>query len=82
MRRYIEHLQKKPEHVRRRILFIAAPLFTFLIATAWLSAEKIPSSPDNAAAVKAAAPSEIFEGDLKSAWGGLKGGIMKVFQGK
>ncbi|MEK7662367.1 MAG: hypothetical protein AAB355_02660 [Patescibacteria group bacterium] len=82
MKKYIEHLQKKPEHVRRKILIILVPVFTIIIASSWLSIKKLSPSSGNVAAVRAAAPSEIFGGDLKSIWGSLKEGIIRVFQGK
>ena len=47
-----------------------------------MSVKNAPPSSGNTAAARAAAPSEIFGGDVKTIFGSLKGGILKIFQGR
>lgn len=44
MKKYIEALKQKPEHIRRRFSYIFASIFTILILLGWIISHNFDSS--------------------------------------
>ncbi|MBX4215500.1 hypothetical protein KW797_00970 [Candidatus Parcubacteria bacterium] len=75
MRKYIAHLHKKPEHVRRRMLYVIAPALTFLIAAGWLSSltPDAPKAKSSAVTVvEQVSPSALAKEDSITLWEGVR----------
>ncbi|MEK7558503.1 MAG: hypothetical protein AAB507_01605, partial [Patescibacteria group bacterium] len=71
----IEHLRKKPEHIRKSILYVSAPLITLIIASLWFfsgsyGGNKEVTTIERASSLQVA-PKEIFSQDLLKFFSGI-----------
>lgn len=75
----IENIQRKPEHIKRRILFVSVTFFMFVIVAAWVSTLKLASAkkdfPEGKEAI--ASPVSVFSGILSD---GLAAGVSELKQ--
>ena len=74
----IENLQKKPESVRRRVLFFSVMVTMFLIITIWVSTLKI-SSKDDQKVEASYTPVDIFNNLVKDSLSVPVAGVKEAF---
>lgn len=78
MIKYIEKLRRKPEHIRRRIVYIVAPAITLAIAALWFYSLGSASVAQTASVIEVG-PTAIIKDDSLNIWAKIKGEISKVF---
>ena len=82
MRKYVEHLHKKPEHIRRRILYATVPTLTLVVVMFWF-ASLTPDAPTRARTavvlIEEVAPSAIVREDSSTLWTGIRAEIADFF---
>ncbi len=81
MLNYIEKLQKKPEHIRRRILYIVVIIFMFIIITIWESTFSLRTSAQNVSVknkIEARSPTSVLVDGGKTFYADFMKGIDKI----
>ncbi|MEK7594009.1 MAG: hypothetical protein AAB471_02475 [Patescibacteria group bacterium] len=79
MMTFIEKLREKPEHIRKRILYVAVPTITFVIAVLWFFSLGSADLNQTAAVIEVG-PAAIIKDDSLNIWTQFKGGIRDVFK--
>lgn len=79
MQTFIENLRRKPEHVRWRVLYVAVPAITFVIAAIWFFSLGSADLAQTAAVIEVG-PGAIIKDDSLNIWSQFKGGIRDVFK--
>ena len=73
---YLESLRKKPEHVKRRVLYITAPFLTLIVVILWFFSAKVGGNFSSTASeldsLKKVSPKEIFSQDVVNIFDGIK----------
>ncbi len=81
MESFIKNLQRKPEHLRRRLLYIAAPALTALIALLWFFSQGIIKETGETTAPRLQLePSAIVKEDTALIWSRLKKEGQRIFE--
>lgn len=75
---FIEKLRGKPEHIRRRIVYVIVPVITLAIATLWFLSLGSASVAQTASVIEVG-PTEIIKDDSATIWAKLKGEISDIF---
>lgn len=70
----IEKLHKKPDHIKRRILFVGVFVMMFVIVFVWVSTLKVTLGDNNKKENNISSPLSVFFGIIRdSASAGIKG---------
>lgn len=70
----IEKLHKKPDHIKRRILFIGVFVMMFVIVSVWISTLKVTLGDKNKKENNISSPLSVFFGIIKDSVNvGVKG---------
>ena len=77
----IENIQKKPEHIKRRILFVSVSLIMFVIIAIWATTFKMTTSGDKSPEGSIASPLAVFGGILSEGYNAGAEGLKKVLNG-
>jgi len=80
----IEKLHKKPDHIKRRILFIGVFVMMFVIVSVWVSTLRVTLGGENKKKNQVPSPLSVFFGIIKegvdAGVNGMMGSVGKIKQ--
>lgn len=78
MIKIIEDLRKKPEHIRKRVVYVVVPVITLAIATLWFYSLGSAGVAQTASVIEVG-PTAIIIDDSATIWAKLKGEVSDIF---